>query len=201
MKSKPTRLPCNAVAEATIIGNHGYEGFGTYIKLLQIAWGLPDHLIPKDKLEHIINVNGMDPLVVESLLNNRALFAEDQTRYMAVDSKVVHKLEKPVDKPQITPQHKLQLYIINGEGPIQFPRVKSLEKQLSVDECESLIKEFPKQLIKETLVDMENWGKLTANPSQGGKTSVYLTLVVWCRRSMKNGWFAKKVEEKIRATA
>lgn len=198
---KPVTLPCSAEAASMIIGNHGFEGYGTYIKLLEIIYKLPDQCIQKDRLTHIVTVSGMDAFLVDRLIENPALFIADETRIFPVEEKVFHKSKKPVDKPQITPQHKLQLYIINGEGPIQFPRVKSLEKQLSVDECESLIKEFPKQLIKETLVDMENWGKLTANPSQGGKTSVYLTLVVWCRRSMKNGWFAKKVEEKIRATA
>lgn len=190
---KKITLPCSAEAQALIIGNWGWNGFGQYVKLLQIIQKLPDQQLPKDRLQHIIDVHGMEQLVIEGLLSNRALFAEDMTRYMAVEEKVINKKNVDKKEPELPPQHKLQLYVINGDGLIKFDRVKTLEKQLSVEECEALIAEFPKQLIKETLLGMEDWGPLTAPKSQRGKSSVYRTLLIWCRKAIKDGWKPKAV--------
>ncbi|KAF0140169.1 MAG: hypothetical protein FD122_2676 [Stygiobacter sp.] len=85
--------------------------------------------------------------------------------------------------------HPLQNYIKDS-----CPRVAKLEKQLTFEEAEILQKDFSGEIIKETLLSMENYSKLK------NYTSVNLTLRNWLTRkngtnkSEKRNGFTPKVE-------
>lgn len=66
--------------------------------------------------------------------------------------------------------HPLQKYIKEN-----LPRVSKLKKQLTYENCEALIKKYPKQKIKDTLLSMENYNKLNY-------VSVYMTVLNWLKR-------------------
>ena len=66
--------------------------------------------------------------------------------------------------------HPLQKYVVEN-----LPRVSKLKKQLSFENCEELIKKYPKQKIYDTLVAMENYNKLNY-------VSVYLTVLNWLKK-------------------
>lgn len=57
-----------------------------------------------------------------------------------------------------------------------LPTVSKLRTQLTFEDCESLIKLYPKELIREKLNDMENHAPLLKKYK-----SVYLTLNTWCK--------------------
>lgn len=190
MKKNPTQFPCTPTAEAMIIGRYDYSGFGMYVKLLQVIYKLPDRCLPKDNVAHVINSNGMDTFTVESLLENTSLFISDATRYFPVEANLVRRKEKPAET-QIIPQHELQIAIIE-----RYPNISKLNRQLSAEECEKLVDKYPKLLIKEKLMAMENRKTLTKDYD-----SVYLTLNNWCRMAMKDGWQEKTfAAAPIRAT-
>lgn len=180
-------FPCSQEAASMIIGNHGYSGLGHYVKLIQIIQKLPDNVLKKENLQHVINVHGFEPLIIEELLANTALFHEDLTRYAPVEEKVIHK--ENVDKKvanSILPEHELQKYVQK-----YFPRVSFLPIQMSVKNCETLLETYDKHLIVETLKSMENCSYLLKK-----YVNVYLTLNNWCRMSMDRGW---KAQSTVRA--
>lgn len=200
MRKKIT-LPCSAIAEAQIIGSLDYKGFGTYVKLLQLMQKMPDQCLPKENMIHVAQSNGMELFIVEQLLENTALFISDHTRYFAVEEKVIHKKEKESGKTEMPLEHPLQLWVKNGDAEVSFPRINSLPRQLSSQDCVNLINKFPKKLIKETIIGMEAWGPLTEGSRK--KSSVYMTLLVWCQRAINSGWKPKEetAPKLIRATA
>lgn len=60
-------------------------------------------------------------------------------------------------------------------------QVIKLKKQLTEEQCYEILKEFPdKELIKETLLQMDNYAPLTKR-----YISVYLTLRNWLRNAQK----------------
>ncbi len=175
----PTNLPCSPDAAATIIGNLGYEGYGHYIKLLQVFWKQKDRWIEKDKMPHIITVYGMDQFITDQLLTSPALFFSDETRYFVVEAKSQAK-RTAIPPVQIEPEHDLQIYIKKW-----FPIVSSMDIQMSVKNCEQLLKDYPKLLIVEKLKAMENYKGLTKK-----YVNVYLTLNNWCAMALERGWTA-----------
>lgn len=186
MKSKPTNFPCTPAAEALIIGRHEYSGFGMYVKLLQIIYKLPDRCLRKDNVQHIISSNGMDTFTVEQLLENPSLFICDNERYFPVEAKSNPRKERIIENPPA--EHDLQKYIKKF-----FPIISSMDQQLSVKNCESLIADYDKRLIMEKLKAMENCKGLTKK-----YVNVYLTLNNWCKLSMERGWSPPQT---VKATA
>ena len=71
--------------------------------------------------------------------------------------------------------HPLQKWIAD-----KLPNVSKLKTQLSFEECERLIVAYPKKLIEETLLSMENKGNLTK-----AYKSVNLTIQSWCRMEIE----------------
>lgn len=63
---------------------------------------------------------------------------------------------------------------------INLERVSKLDKQLTNEECNSLLEKFDKQEIKSTLEEMENYKKLTTQ-----YVSVYRTLNNWIKMKRK----------------
>ena len=61
----------------------------------------------------------------------------------------------------------------------EFPRVASLEEQITEEQLSKLISEFGKDELKNKLADMENYKKIT------GYTSVYLTVLKWLKKDRK----------------
>ena len=97
--------------------------------------------------------------------------------------------EKKID------EHKLQKYVRE-----KLPQVSKLKTQLSFDNCEDLIKEYPKALIFHILNEMENKADLLKKYK-----SVYLTCISWMKRKTKEeieGFRSKSIEkeEKINYT-
>lgn len=80
--------------------------------------------------------------------------------------------------------HTLQKYVSEN-----LPIVSKIEKQLSVEECEKLLKDFPEKSIKEKLDAMENYKGLEKK-----YVSVYRTLLTWLKKDAeltKTNWTKK----------
>lgn len=74
--------------------------------------------------------------------------------------------------------HPLQKFITES-----LPNVVKLKKQITNEECENLLAKYPKEMIYETLLAMENY-----KPLNSSYQSVYLTLNNWLKiREKKNG--------------
>jgi hypothetical protein len=86
------------------------------------------------------------------------------------ENKDLDKDKSIEDSEEIKELHPLQKYVVQN-----LPRVSKLKKQLSFENCEELIKKYPKQKIYDTLVAMENYNKLNY-------VSVYLTVLNWLKK-------------------
>lgn len=75
----------------------------------------------------------------------------------------------PPQSPESPKVHPLQKYVKT------LANVSKLKKQLTYEECERLIEKFPKKLIEEVLLSMENRNTLTKDYQ-----SVNLTIQKWC---------------------
>ena len=79
------------------------------------------------------------------------------------------------EEESIEAAHPLQLFIFKG-----FPIVSKLQTQLTFEDCEALVKKFPKDLIVEKLEAMDNTSGI-----EKAKNSVNLTLKKWCEEDLK----------------
>ena len=68
--------------------------------------------------------------------------------------------------------HNLQLYVKE-----HFENVSKLKKQLTFEQCETLVSKYDRQKIADTLLAMENKADLSKK-----YVSVYLTLSTWLKR-------------------
>ena len=76
-----------------------------------------------------------------------------------------------IPKDSIPTAHPLQIFVS------KFPNVSKLKNQLTVEECEKLIRDFDKKKILDILDQMENKADLPKR-----YVSVYLTVRSWLRR-------------------
>jgi len=73
--------------------------------------------------------------------------------------------------------HDLQQFVSEN-----LDRVQKLDQQLTYEECEKLCDRFSENVVKDVLLNMENYKKLTRN-----YTSVYLTALNWCKKRQPEG--------------
>jgi hypothetical protein len=88
------------------------------------------------------------------------------------ENKDLDKDKSIEDSEEIKELHPLQKYVVQN-----LPRVSKLKKQLTYENCEELIKQYPKQKIYNTLLAMENYKKLDY-------VSVHLTLLAWLKKDI-----------------
>ncbi len=81
--------------------------------------------------------------------------------------------DKDKDKDKETEIHSIQKFIAEN-----LPNVSKLDKQLTSDQCNELLKNYPEEKIKDKLMSMENFDKTKKKKY----TSVYLTCREWLKR-------------------
>lgn len=110
--------------------------------------------------------------------------------YLEIDSRgnatnVKEKEKEKEEVKEVNSLHTLSAYIRNN-----YPNVSKLESQLTYEECERLVKDFPNTLIKEILDAMENKADLRKKYK-----SVNLTIRNWIKLREKNN--PQKEEGKV----
>jgi hypothetical protein len=93
----------------------------------------------------------------------------------AIEDIILNGSEEKKDDEEKIEIHPLQTYVKD-----KFERVSKLEKQLTFEECEKLLKKYTKPQISKVLVSMENWKGINK------KVSVYLTLLNWLDKEYDN---------------
>jgi hypothetical protein len=164
-------LPTTMAKEAI-----GIRSYNTYIKTLNelVEFGFIK-MIEKSKNQfssNIIALSNFDKALNKAL--DKALIKHKTKQRESIDS-----IDKPLNKEQennLTILHPLQIYINDN-----FIFVTKMKVQMTYENCEELIRQYPKSNIVDTLQAMENWKDLQKN------TTVYLTALKWLKRDYKKG--------------
>jgi hypothetical protein len=164
-------LPTTMAKEAI-----GIRSYNTYIKTLNelVEFGFIK-MIEKSKNQfssNIIALSNFDKALNKAL--DKALIKHKTKQRESIDS-----IDKPLNKEQennLTILHPLQIYINDN-----FIFVTKMKVQMTYENCEELIRQYPKSNIVDTLQAMENWKDLQKN------TTVYLTALKWLKRDYNKG--------------
>jgi hypothetical protein len=163
----------NGYAKSIIEGREKFKdirsksgNIGVVIKTALAIKGFKDKYIERLKQE-LFNMNEeeinkhKDKHMLEQML--KLYINENENKDLDKDKSIE-------DSEEIKELHPLQKYVVEN-----LPRVSKLKKQLSFENCEELIKKYPKQKIYDTFVAMENYNKLNY-------VSVYLTVLNWLKK-------------------
>lgn len=164
-------LPTTMAKEAI-----GIRSYNTYIKTLNelVEFGFIK-MIEKSKNQfssNIIALSNFDKAVNKAL--DKALIKHKTKQRESIDSIDKQETIKPENK--ITILHPLQIYINDN-----FEFITKMKKQMTYENCESLVSQFDKNKIVDILQSMENWNGITK------KASVYLTALTWLKNDFSKG--------------
>lgn len=164
-------LPTTMAKEAI-----GIRSYNTYIKTLNelVEFGFIK-MIEKSKNQfssNIIALSNFDKAVNKAL--DKALIKHKIKQRESIDSIDKQETTKPENK--ITILHPLQIYINDN-----FEFITKMKKQMTYENCESLVSQFDKNKIVDILQSMENWNGITK------KASVYLTALTWLKNDFSKG--------------
>ena len=168
-------LPTTMAKEAI-----GIKSYNTYIKTLNklVEFGFIK-MIEKSKNQYSSNIIALsenDKALNKAL--DKALI-KHTTKQRKSTQQSIDSIDKQLNKEQennLTILHPLQIYINDN-----FIFVTKMKVQMTYENCEELIRQYPKSNIVDTLQSMENWKHLQKN------TTVYLTALKWLKRDYKKG--------------
>jgi hypothetical protein len=130
----------------------------------------------QDSVLKILSIYGIDEEKIKSYLTVSKELNNTYDNVSVTETVINLKVEDKKSEPKPPEElHPLQTYVKD-----KFERVSKLEKQLTFEECEKLLKKYTKPQISKVLVSMENWKGINK------KVSVYLTLLNWLDKEYDN---------------
>lgn len=186
-------LPTTMAKEAI-----GIRSYNTYINTLNdlIEFGFIK-MIEKSKNQfssNIIALSNFDKAVNKAL--DKALIKHTTKQRESTGESIssIDKQETIKQNNNITILHPLQIYINDN-----FEFITKMKKQMTYENCESLVNQFDKNKIVDILQSMENWNGINK------KASVYLTALNWLKNDFsKNKTITtgqpSKMESMVNAT-
>lgn len=127
----------------------------------------------KEQAIHVIN---KDLWNVEKQKKNRRRTEEEQKKDTTIHPNPNPKEKRYASLSKNGEFHKLQNWVWDN-----LPHVSKIENQLSFAECERLIDEYDKTMIRDVLESMENWKGIEKK-----NTSVNKTLRNWINKRLKD---------------
>jgi hypothetical protein len=168
------------------------EKFGFPTSMVLEATGIKSYSVYKKTFDDLVSFgffivieyskNQYSSNIIALKENNKALDkALDKAliKHKTKQRESIDSIDKQLNKEQennLTILHPLQIYINDN-----FIFVTKMKVQMTYENCEELIRQYPKSNIVDTLQAMENWKDLQKN------TTVYLTALKWLKRDYNKG--------------